>query len=29
MPLAKKFFSPCFGVLTDRFGVTWMINVAA
>jgi PhnB protein len=29
MPLTKTFFSPRFGVLTDRFGVTWMINVAA
>jgi PhnB protein len=27
MPLAKTFFSPCFGVLTDRFGVTWMVLV--
>jgi PhnB protein len=28
MPLGKTFWSPCFGVLTDRFGVNWMINVA-
>ena len=27
MPLEKTFFSPRFGVLTDRFGVTWMIAV--
>jgi len=27
MPLAKTFWSPCFGMLTDRFGVSWMINV--
>lgn len=27
MPLAKTFWSPRFGMLTDRFGVTWMINV--
>jgi len=28
MPLAKTFFSPQFGMLTDRFGVLWMIYVA-
>ena len=28
MPLAKTFFSPAFGMLKDRFGVTWMIYVA-
>ena len=27
MPLAKTFFSPSFGVVTDKFGVTWMIYV--
>ena len=27
MPLNKTFWSPCFGMLTDRFGVGWMINV--
>jgi PhnB protein len=27
MPLAKTFWSPRFGVVTDRFGVNWMINV--
>lgn len=27
MPLSKTFFSPCFGVVIDRFGVSWMINV--
>jgi PhnB protein len=27
MPLGKTFFSPCFGMLTDRFGVGWMIIV--
>jgi len=27
MPLAKTFFSPCFGMLTDRFGVRWMLTV--
>jgi PhnB protein len=28
MPLAKTFWSPCFGMLTDRFGVRWMVSVA-
>ena len=27
MPLGKTFWSPCFGMVTDRFGVGWMINV--
>lgn len=25
VPLTKTFFSPAFGVLTDPFGVTWMV----
>ena len=29
MPLGKTFWSPCFGMVSDRFGVGWMINVAA
>ncbi len=29
MPLTKTFWSPCFGMLTDRFGISWMINVLA
>ena len=29
MPLSKTFWSPRFGMLTDRFGIHWMINVAA
>ena len=29
MPLAKTFFSPCFGMVADRFGVTWMVMVGA
>jgi PhnB protein len=29
MPLAKTFWSPAFGMLTDRFGVPWMVNVLA
>jgi PhnB protein len=28
MPLAKTFFSPRFGMLADKFGVSWMIYVA-
>ncbi len=27
MPMGKTFFSPCFGMVTDRFGVQWMITV--
>lgn len=27
MPLGKTFFSPCFGMLTDKFGVGWMLIV--
>ena len=27
MPLAKTFFSPSFGMVSDRFGVSWMILV--
>jgi PhnB protein len=26
-PLAKTFFSPSFGMLTDRFGLMWMVMV--
>jgi PhnB protein len=26
MPLGKTFWSPRFGTVTDRFGVTWMVN---
>jgi PhnB protein len=29
MPLTKTFFSPSFGMLADRFGVSWMIMVGA
>ena len=28
MPQTKTFFSPRFGMLADKFGVTWMILVA-
>lgn len=27
MPLDKTFWSPRFGMVTDRFGVPWMINL--
>jgi PhnB protein len=29
MPLTKTFFSPSFGMLADRFGVSWMVYVPA
>jgi PhnB protein len=29
MPLAKTFFSPRFGMVADRFGVSWMVVVAS
>ena len=29
MPLAKTFWSPCFGMVADRFGVGWMVTVAS
>jgi PhnB protein len=28
MPLGKTFWSPCFGMVADRFGVGWMVTVA-
>ena len=28
MPLGKTFWSPCFGMLTDQFGIGWMISTA-
>lgn len=29
MPMTKTFFSPRFGMVADRFGVSWMVIVAA
>lgn len=29
MPLAKTFFSTRFGMVADRFGVSWMVYVAS
>lgn len=29
MPLTRTFFSPRFGMVADRFGVSWMIIVAS
>lgn len=29
MPLTKTFFSPGFGIVADRFGVSWMVVVQA
>ena len=26
MPLNKTFWSDCFGMFTDKFGINWMIN---
>lgn len=28
MPLSKTFWSPRFGMLQDKFGIGWMVNVA-
>jgi PhnB protein len=29
MPQSKTFWSPRFGMVTDRFGVSWMVNVVS
>ena len=26
MPMAPTFWATCFGALTDKFGVTWLVN---
>ncbi|MDR7335993.1 VOC family protein [Roseateles asaccharophilus] len=28
MPLGKTFWAPLFGMVTDRFGVAWMVGVS-
>jgi PhnB protein len=27
MPMGKTFWSPCFGMCSDKFGVNWMVGV--
>ena len=27
MPLGKTFWSPCFGMVADRFGLGWMVTI--
>ncbi len=27
MPLGQTFWSPCFGMVTDRFGLGWMVTI--
>jgi PhnB protein len=27
MPLGKTFWSPCFGMLKDKFGLSWMVSL--
>jgi PhnB protein len=27
MPITKTFWSPCYGMVTDRFGLGWMVTV--
>lgn len=29
MPLAKQFWGDTFGMLTDKFGVQWMVNITS
>ncbi len=29
MPLAKQFWGDTFGMLTDKFGIHWMVNIEA
>ncbi|MCB1124283.1 MAG: VOC family protein, partial [Verrucomicrobiae bacterium] len=28
MPLTKTFWSPCYGMVTDKFGIGWMVMVS-
>jgi len=27
MPLAKQFWGDTFGIVTDKFGIQWMVNI--
>lgn len=27
MPLGKTFWSPCFGMVKDKFGLSWMVGI--
>jgi PhnB protein len=27
MPIGKTFWSPCFGMCSDKFGVNWMVGI--
>lgn len=27
MPLTRTFWSPCFGMLKDKFGIGWMVSI--
>ncbi len=27
MPIGKSFWSPCFGMVTDAFGIHWMVTI--
>jgi PhnB protein len=27
MPLGQTFWSPCFGIVTDKFGINWMVTI--
>ncbi|MCL4338680.1 VOC family protein [Patescibacteria group bacterium] len=29
MPLAKQFWGDTYGMLTDKFGIHWMVNISA
>ena len=29
MPLAKQFWGDTFGMLTDKFGIHWMVNIGS
>jgi PhnB protein len=29
LPLGETFWSPCFGMVKDRFGISWLISLAA